>query len=329
MNTKETEREDKVKTLRLLQLAEFIRTHHYPNAPKLMDEFEVSRSTIMRDIEFLQTRYNAPIEYSQEHKGYYYTDPTFIIKSVMLSEGELLSVSTIMPLMEQYKNTPLESTFRSIMTKVVDMMPNKVQIDTAFSASNVYFIKDPLPSISEHIFNSVFEAIRANKTVEFEYRSISKKEYSKRSFDPYKVLCQKGNWYIIGFCHLHNRINVYALSRMRNLIVTDEIYTIEKDFDINKHIDPEFGIWHSEGEPKKIELEFSPQINTYILERSWHENQECHQNPDGSVYLSYVSNQITETLHWIMSFGANVKVLNPPELIEKIKSEIQKLNSLY
>ena len=191
-------REDKVKTLRLLQLAEFIRTENYPNAPKIGKHFEISRSTVMRDIEFLQTRYNAPIEYDYDHKGYYYTDPTFMIKSVMLSEGELFTVSTLMPLMEQYKNTPLEATFRSIMNKMVEMMPNKVEVDSSFNASNVQFIKDPLPEISEQIFNSIFEATRAGKTISFNYRSISKQGYIPRTFDPYKVLCQKGNWYVIG-----------------------------------------------------------------------------------------------------------------------------------
>ena len=126
---KQNKREDKVKTLRLLQLAEFIRTTPYPNIPRIQEEFEISRSTAMRDIEFLQNRYNAPIEYDYYHKGYYYTDPTFIIKSVMLSEGELLTVSTLMPLMDQYKNTPLEATFKSIMTKNIPLFFTNISTD--------------------------------------------------------------------------------------------------------------------------------------------------------------------------------------------------------
>lgn len=323
------EREDKVKTLRLLQLAEYIRTEHYPNAPKIGKHFEISRSTVMRDIEFLQTRYNAPIEYDYVNKGYYYTDPTYMIKSVMLSEGELFTVSTLMPLMEQYKNTPLEATFRSIMNKMVEMMPNKVEVDSSFNAGNVQFIKDPLPEISEHIFNSIFEATRTGKTVAFRYRSISRQEYIERTFDPYKVLCQKGNWYVIGYCHLHDRFNVYALSRMKDLIITDVKFEVKPDFNIKDYIDPEFGIWLSEKATKKIELLFSSVINTYILERTWHVNQECHQNEDGSVYLSFESNQLEETFHWVMSFGSEVQVINPPELKQKVKDEIEKLTSLY
>lgn len=323
------DREDKVRTLRLFQVAEFIKTNYYPNVPKLCKEFSVSRSTMMRDIEFLQTRYNAPIEYDSVNRGYYYTDPTYTIQSIMLSEGELFTVATIMPLMEQYKNTPLESTFKSIMTKMIEMLPNKVEVDTTFSSRDVQFIKDPLPEISETTFNSVFEAIRTSRTLEFNYRSISKQTYTRRQFDPYKVLCQKGNWYVIGYCYLHERINVYSLSRMKDVEITKEKFEVRPDFILEKYIDPDFGIWHNDEKPKKIELVFNSSINTYILERTWHVNQKCKQEKDGSVYLSFMSNQLQETLHWVMSFGSKVQVLNPPELIEMVKEEIKGLKKLY
>ena len=74
-------REDKVKSLRLLEIDRMIREGGYPNAPQLEKKFEVSRSTIMRDLEFLRERYNAPLEYlelvlSGEIEGYLhkYTD---------------------------------------------------------------------------------------------------------------------------------------------------------------------------------------------------------------------------------------------------------------
>lgn len=323
------DREDKVRTLRLFQVADYIKNSHYPNAPELCKKFEVSRSTMMRDIEFLQTRYNAPIEYDFVNRGYYYTDPTFTIQSIMLSEGELMTVATILPLMEQYKNTPLEATFKSIMMKMIEMMPNKVEIDSPFSTHHVQFIKDPLPEISETTFNSVFDSIRSSKTMEFSYRSISKQSYTRRRFDPYKVLCQKGNWYVIGYCHLHERFNVFSLSRMKDVQISNDAFEIKKDFKLEKYIDPDFGIWNSDEKPKKIELIFSKEINTYILERTWHVNQKCKQQKDGSVYLTFMSNQLQETLHWVMSFGSSVQVVNPPELVDMVKEEIKKLKKMY
>ena len=74
---------------------------------------------------------------------------------------------------------------------------------------------------------------------------------------------------------------------------------------------------------------FDSEINTYVLEREWHTNQTVEQNADGSVLLKFKSNQKQQVLSWVLSFGKAVKVLNPPELIEKVKEEIKKISKLY
>jgi len=322
-------RDSKVKSLRVFQMDEYIRNGNYPSVAFFMDKFETSRRTIMRDLEFLQDRYEAPLAYDRTRGGYYYTEQNFFIKSVLLSEGELFTVSTILPLLEQYKNTPLESSFKNILGKMMDLLPDQVQVDSNLSTSGITFIKDPLPEIDEVTFTSIFDAIKQRHTIEFGYRSISKQEHTKRDFDPYNVLCQKGNWYVIGYCHKHQDFIVYALSRMNNVKILSDSFKIKPEFNIKNHIDPDFGIWNNKEEPQKIELLFSSNINTYILERSWHVNQECHQNEDGSVYLSFMSNQMQETLFWILHFGSAVKVINPPELKEKVAEEIKKMAKLY
>lgn len=91
------------------------------------------------------------------------------------------------------------------------------------------------------------------------------------------------------------------------------------------HLDPSFGIWNNESKPQKIELLFDKSINSYVLERTWLKNQKCKQNEDGSVYLSFESNQLQEPLFWLLRFGATVDVLNPPELKEMYTDEVKKM----
>ena len=117
----------------------------------------------------------------------------------------------------------------------------------------------------------------------------------------------------------------FTVDRMNNVKESKDTFEIKADFDLNEHIDPDLGIWNNKFPPVKIELLFTPDINTYILERSWHINQTCRQNEDGSVYLSFTSNQLQETLYWVLHFGSSVQVLNPPELKEMVKNEIQKM----
>ena len=76
---------------------------------------------------------------------------------------------------------------------------------------------------------------------------------------------------------------------------------------------------------QKIELLFDKSSNTYVLERTWHKNQNCYQNEDGTVYLSFASNQIHETLYWVLRFAGSVQILNPPKLKELYKEKLEKI----
>lgn len=321
-------REDKTRQLRLLQIVDMVRQGKYPNASDLRRRFEVSRSTIMRDIDFLKDRYQVPMEYCSERGGYYISDPNYTIPSFLLTEGELFTLHIILPLMEQYKGTPLDSVFESIMKRMLDMLPKKVAVSTSFNADQVHFISNPQPQIDQQVFFGVLEGIKEKRTLEFAYRSIKRQDYIQRRFNPYKILCQRGDWYVIGYCHRHNDIRVYNLARIDGLQVTDAFFRLEEGFDLNDYIDPDFGVW-TQRERFVVELLFSADVNTYILERQWHANQECRQQEDGSVYLKFETNQFEESLHWVMSFGSKVQVLNPPRLREAVRQEAERTSLLY
>jgi len=324
-----TTREDKFRTHRIIQIDKWIRSGSFPSIEQMTEEFGVSRRTILRDIEFLRDRYDAPVLADRTRKGYFYTDPTFMIQNVLLTEGDLFTVSTVMPLMEQYKNTPLEDSFKNIMIKIAEMLPEQVSVDTGFLNMDISFISDPLPKIEPGVFNHIFEAIRTKKVMTFGYRSVSSMEYKYKIFNPYHVLCQKGNWYVFGFDQTANDNRVYALSRFNKTALKNEHFEIPADFDISKVVDLSFGIWYNKEGNVDYELLFDSRMSNYILEREWHKNQTLKQNEDGSVLLKFTSNQKQQVLSWVMSFGDAVTVISPESLKNDIISNAKKLIGKY
>ena len=94
-------KENHTKPLRLFKIEQAIQNLGYPSVERLQKELEVSRRTILRDIDELKIYYNAPIEYDRMRKGYYYSDNTYFVKNMMLTESEVFAVTGILPLMEQ------------------------------------------------------------------------------------------------------------------------------------------------------------------------------------------------------------------------------------
>lgn len=330
MGDNNSSREQKVKSWRLIRIDEELRAGKIVTAASLAKKIEgVSTRTIQRDIAYMRYSYNAPIEYDPQRKTYYYSEPNFFMKTIQLTEGELFSVALFDQLLEQYKNTPLEANLKNIFRKILQCLPTEVTIDSSFLNENTTFIPDQVVKIEEDVFRKVFSALKSKTTIEFDYRPLQKTSYMTRQLDPYHAVCQKGNWYIIGYCHDKNEVRVFNFSRMKNVKDTNQKFKVPADFSPDKYFDKEIGVWLSATTKYKVELLISKEIVTFALERSWNSNQIIKQNEDGSVYVSFETTQLPEVKRWVLGQGKTVKVLGPKELIVSIKDEVNFIMNMY
>ena len=291
------------------------------------EKADFSTRTIQRDLEYMRDTLNAPIK--SDYRGYRYTEPNFFIKSIPLTEGEAFSISILNPLLEQYRNTPLENQLRSVFKKITTSLPEHITIDTSFLNPNITFIPDNTEYLNPESFKVIFDALKNNKSFSFEYRPLQKPTYMERTIDPYHVICQRGNWYVMGRCHIRNDIRIFSFSRMKNIKMNDEKFTLPKDFNPANYFDAEMGIWLSDKEPLDVELLVDKEIGTYALNRIWHSEQIVEERQDGSIYVRFKTTQKHEIVRWILGQGHTVKVLGPVELIDEIKNEIDLMTSLY
>ena len=321
--------EEKVRTNRILMVDEAIRSGSYPNAAKLARKAEVTRRTIERDIEYLRDMYHAPIEYDRDREGYYYSEPNFFIKSVILTEGELFSVALFDRLLEQYRNTPIEAALCRIFQKIVKSMPEKITVDSGVLSREITVISEHHGPIDPEVFECVFTALKMKRTITFDYRPLQKTDYKARTVDPYHAICQRANWYFIGYCHDKKEPRIFSFSRVQNVKLSKSHFQILKDFKPEKYFDKEMGVFASARTPYTVELLISNEIGTYAFERQWHQTQKVEQREDGSVYVQFTTTQMPEVLRWVLGQGHTVKALNPPELIDMVKAEIEKVRGMY
>ena len=151
----------------------------------------------------------------------------------------------------------------------------------------------------------------------------------ERKIDPYHVVCQRGNWYVIGLCHDKNDVRIFSLGRMKKLEMTNSSFTVPKDFKPSDYFDAEMGVWLSDKTPMQVELLVDKEIGTYALNRIWHSEQIVEERKDGNVYVKFKTTQKQEVLRWILGQGHTVKALSPNELVEDVKAEIERMRTIY
>jgi len=72
---------------RIMFIDRIIRDEEYPNADRIAEMLEVSRRVIFNDREFMINRLGAPIEFDRSRGGWYYTDKTWAMPGMIVTEG--------------------------------------------------------------------------------------------------------------------------------------------------------------------------------------------------------------------------------------------------
>lgn len=151
----------------------------------------------------------------------------------------------------------------------------------------------------------------------------------ERKIDPYHVVCQRGNWYVMGKCHERDDIRIFSFSRMKNIKILKDKFAFPKKFKPSDYFDTEMGVWLSDKTPLTVELLVDKEIGTYALNRIWHSEQVVEEREDGSVYVKFETTQKKEVLRWVLGQGHTVKVLGPQELVDEIKMELNNTLCIY
>lgn len=137
-------RQQKVVLRRIRAIDAEIRSGSYPNSTDLAKKLEVGVRTISRDLDEMRLFYNAPIAFDRAKNVYYYTENSFYIKDISLSEGELFSVALFERLLSGYRNTPLETHLRSVFRKIAESLGERATIDTMYLDDSVTYISELL-----------------------------------------------------------------------------------------------------------------------------------------------------------------------------------------
>lgn len=315
-----------MRSFRFYEIDRIIREGNYPNVKELAGKVKCSERTIHRDLDSMRRLFFLDIP-ALLNGGYYYTEEDKKKENLKfyfpVSQGELFAIGLIEPLLCQYKNTPIQDDLITLFNKIITAFPHNVTVSTALPISNVSFISDSVSKIEEKVFTCIMDATLNNNSISFDYQPLQKTTTMNRHLNPYHIVCQRGNWYVLGFCHDKNKVRVFNFSRIKNIKIEDVVFDLPPNFKLEDYFDPGVGVWLSSKDKMNVKLLFDASIGTFACEHIWHPKQIITQYEDGSVLVEFVTNQIPEVKRWILGQGKTVKVLEPPELIQQITEELQ------
>ncbi len=307
---------------RISKINREIKDGRFPNKERLARSLEVSTKTIQRDIEYMKFEHNAPIEFDKQRKGFFYADDGFNLNPLTVDASDFLAVAVTEKVLEQYKNTPYSKYFKNFYKKIENIFEGKLSVDINDIDKILSFYVGPVRYVSEEVMNVCERALRETIRCRMTYLTGYSGAVSDRQIDIYHLKNFNGNWYIIGYCHTAKKVKVFAVSRIKEIKLTNQYFNVPEDFSIEKYFENSFGIFESD-KIYNVKLKIMNESVRYVKEKKGHSSEKITDQKDGSIILEYKVNNLTEITFLVLSLGKDCEVISPKELREQVLEELK------
>jgi len=296
-------------------------TGNLPNSTDFMEEFEVSRRTVARDLDFLRDEERAPLAYDDARHGFRLTDETYTLPPVRISRREAFSFALARKLLAHYEDTPLHLDMRSVLDKIAESLEGDVTIEPDWLSEHVGVLPEDRVRIDPDVWAGLAGYVERREAIRATYQTFDGR-VSEYEMHPYHLLAYHGNWYLMAWNVTKGRVATFALSRFRRIAATGQVYTRAAEFSPETYARQAFGIVGGE-KPIKVRLLFEPKLAVYITERQWHPSQAFRTRADGRIEMRMETTGRKELVRWILSWMPDVKVLAPKSLRGRITEKLQ------
>jgi proteasome accessory factor BC len=173
-------------------------------------------------------------------------------------------------------------------------------------------------------------AIFRNKTILFEYYTMERDEVGPRKVDPYHLLFQGGQFYLLGYSHEREAIRVFRLTRIRGKVsyATKAEHDFRRPSDFDPRAYANRADWQLGEERGVAEILVSERI-AWQVERHFGRYGEIREAEDGEkLFLTGYSNQ-RGVISWLLGLGVNARLQGPEELSKELARRLKLLKDRH
>lgn len=284
-------------------------------------DIEIHESSLEKDIEAMRYEKglsfeDAPIDY-KKRKGYYYSKPFNI--GLPFDEDDLRLLTKAALTLEQFKDISYFQQFAGVVDKVVRLI--KLSKDSTLGLAQPYILFEKVPYLKgfENL-DPIVKAIEEKRCLEITYQKFGQKP-DKFVICPYFVKEFHNRWYVVGYNLTKSEIRTYALDRLTQVSSSYETFVGNTFVDPENYFKDCIGVTLDSDKIEKVILAFNQSQGEYIKTQHIHRSQKILEKTNDEklwVQLEIIINH--ELIMTLLSYGANVKVMEPLSLALQIQN---------
>jgi predicted DNA-binding transcriptional regulator YafY len=280
------------------------------------------------DIESLKiSPYDAPIISEKARFLYDPNKPNYSFLGV-LNQDEVALAYEIQGLLKQYADFPVFKGLEDTQLKITERFNKSDQTILEFEQNKDY--------VGLHNLKSIYEFIKSKKAIKLIYTDFSdvRKQYT---ISPYLLKEYKDRWHVYGWNHIENDMYNFPLDRITSIETSGLMYKEMKggELDFLKNL---IGFTWKKNYKNNRRQELEEVIFKVVKNRAQfietkpiHHTQEQLKHIKETNYKTYSikvypNDELTTVL---LSFGADLEIIKPLSLRNKIVKVINKMNQNY
>lgn len=295
----------------------------FPTLENLREELEdqgynVSLSTIEKDLCFLKNERGAPIEYDRTQRCYRYTEEWEF--DIPLSPEDVRMLRMLVHKLEIFGQA---EEFR-MLQESIDRLANQFNLMDQHPNDkiNKYILFEYTKGFTgKHILSDIYEAIYNKKEIRFTHCRFESDKPTQRILRPYILKEHRNRWYVIG--KENGSPKIFGLDRISNLAVTDNEFIQDPDFydEIFRVLYDSVGVFAFGVKSQDVVLHFTEDEAPYIKSLPLHRSQQIIDDSETEGLTIKIHVKVTPEFikDCILRFGDKVKVISPESLAAEVR----------
>ncbi len=311
---------------RLLRLILLLQSGQARSAEDLMQELQVSRRTLFRDLKVIE---EAGIPYEHSRREGYFIHDEFFLPPIDLTMSETMALLVLGKTVAQDRHRPMHSPVLSAIIKLINAIPEPMRLACSEMLNQISVGPAPVEQHgkSEDHYHKLQHFIEERETVILEYASPIAKPV-RLKVDPYALHFSQRAWYLFGWSHEHSQVRIFKLARIQSIQPTAFEFKPPAGFTPADKIGKAWRLI-AEGTIHQIELDFKPQVATNVSEVRWHPSQKNEFLSDGSCRVTFEVDGLEEISWWILGYGDQVIIRKPAKLKQLVARRLKAAAEQY
>ena len=342
--------------IKLYSLIRYLQKPGGVSIEELQEGLNISRASVFRYLNVLQEM-NLPVTNEiRNRKSYYFFDMSdpFVGRNIfeslpyikddfffnkdekMLIEYLFSNTEATVPALSNeirklHDKMQVLLTFAGHISETDDVKSDNPIMSSKRTIRRIHSFND-LPKKAEEdkidIISDLCEAVADKRVCIVTYRAVNGNEKVYRIM-PLVVFSYQGGIYTIVETDNHEYTSKLAVERVHSLTVTDENFTRKTSLDIAWIMTDPFGLIQTDQFEAVIRVR--KESVEMIKDKDWPESRVSFSKPakDGSVTLRIITSGEFELIRWLRYMGAEVRLIEPEWLVEKLKESIAELSDNY